>query len=162
MQVFDDETRRYLESLPAVRWVSGSRIYYEEWFRWECLRRYEEGDSPTELFREAGMSPELIGRKRIERAFDRWRIAAGVPSGGSAGRPPRRAVDVGDGDLLRQELLLLERLSNEVNRLARAVEALQSQPKRPGLDGIDDSPRPGLDQAGNDQSTGVAPMAANA
>lgn len=130
MREFDDETRQYLESLPAVRRVSGSRIYYEEGFRWECLRRYEAGESPTELFREAGMSPELIGRKRIERAFDRWRSAAGVPSGCASGRPSRHAVSGGDDALLRRELLLLERLSNEVNRLARAVEALQSQPRR--------------------------------
>lgn len=35
--------------------------------------RADAGESPTYLFREAGLGPELIGEKRIERCMDRWR-----------------------------------------------------------------------------------------
>lgn len=31
------------------------------------------GDSPTALFRKAGLGPEVIGSKRIERCVARWR-----------------------------------------------------------------------------------------
>ena len=34
--------------------------------------RAENGESPTVLFREAGLGPELIGEKRIERCMHRW------------------------------------------------------------------------------------------
>ena len=35
--------------------------------------RADAGESPTYLFREAGLGPEFIGEKRIERCMDRWR-----------------------------------------------------------------------------------------
>lgn len=31
------------------------------------------GDSPTALFRKAGLGPEIIGSKRIKRCVARWR-----------------------------------------------------------------------------------------
>lgn len=33
----------------------------------------ETGESPTRMFRTAGLDPGLIGRKRIGRAYARWR-----------------------------------------------------------------------------------------
>ena len=66
--------RAYLQSLAAVDAVDGrSRIYYADWFRVGCMRRYRAGEKPVDLFREAGLDPKLIGYKRIERAFARWR-----------------------------------------------------------------------------------------
>ena len=64
----------YLQSLAAVDAVDGrSRIHYADWFRVGCMRRYRAGEKPVDLFREAGLDPKLIGYKRIERAFARWR-----------------------------------------------------------------------------------------
>ena len=34
------------------------------------------GESPTKIFREAGLPPELVGYKRIERSVARWKDAA--------------------------------------------------------------------------------------
>ena len=73
--MFAPEEIRYLESLPAVCAVTANRITYAEAFKRHCLRRYREGASPVRLFREAGLDPDLIGRKRIERCFERWRKA---------------------------------------------------------------------------------------
>lgn len=64
---------RYLRSLPAVANVTASRITYADAFRDKATERYNAGDSPTRIFREAGLGPEIIGYKRIERAFARWR-----------------------------------------------------------------------------------------
>lgn len=52
------------------------RITYTESFKHNCMRRYHAGESPVELFREAGLDPSLIGYKRIERCFARWRKIA--------------------------------------------------------------------------------------
>ena len=40
-----------------------------------CVIRYLAGESPTKIFREAGLPPELIGYKRIERSVARWKAA---------------------------------------------------------------------------------------
>lgn len=77
---FTRKERAYLMSLPAVLSISGRRIYYAPEFRDDCLRRYEHGESPVAMFREAGLDPKLIGYKRIERCFARWRQAAGQPA----------------------------------------------------------------------------------
>lgn len=70
---FTVKERAYLASLQAVKNVSATRIKYEEWFRAECMCRYDAGESPVAIFREAGLDPELIGYKRIERCIARWK-----------------------------------------------------------------------------------------
>ena len=52
--------------------LRGSRIRYAEWCKRECVSSAENGESLTVLFREAGLGPELIGEKRIERCMHRW------------------------------------------------------------------------------------------
>ena len=70
---FSPEEVEYLRSLPVVAEATSRRITYTESFKHNCMRRYHAGESPVELFREAGLDPSLIGYKRIERCFARWR-----------------------------------------------------------------------------------------
>lgn len=70
---FSPEEAKYLKSLPAVAEASEKRITYSDAFKTSCMRRYLVGESPVKLFREAGLDPALIGYKRIERCFARWR-----------------------------------------------------------------------------------------
>lgn len=72
-QLFSARTRKALLSLDAVASVSETRITYSDAFREECMRRYAQGESPSAIFREAGLGPEVIGYKRIERCISRWR-----------------------------------------------------------------------------------------
>lgn len=77
---FSPEEVEYLRSLPVVAEATVRRITYTESFKHHCMRRYRAGASPVELFREAGLDPALIGYKRIERCFARWRkIACRTP-----------------------------------------------------------------------------------
>lgn len=64
-----------LRDLPAVANVSKDRITYSNAFKQVCVIRYLAGESPTKIFREAGLPPELIGSKRIERSVARWKAA---------------------------------------------------------------------------------------
>ena len=64
-----------LRDLPAVDNVSKDRITYSNAFKQVCVIRYLAGESPTKIFREAGLPPELIGYKRIERSVARWKAA---------------------------------------------------------------------------------------
>ncbi|PWG64463.1 hypothetical protein DF196_08760 [Bifidobacterium callitrichidarum] len=56
--------------------ASAVRITYTTVFKRQCLTSYYQGGSPVDLFRKAGLPPELIGYKRIERCFSRWRESA--------------------------------------------------------------------------------------
>lgn len=73
---FTGDELDYLRGLPAVERVTPLRIVYTDDFKRACLSRYLMGDSPVRMFREAGLSPELVGYKRIERCFSRWRADA--------------------------------------------------------------------------------------
>lgn len=64
-----------LRDLPAVANVSKDRITYSNAFKQVCVIRYLAGESPTKIFREAGLPPGLIGYKRIERSVARWKAA---------------------------------------------------------------------------------------
>ena len=68
---FTAKERAYLASLPAVESVSASRIRYSDHFRVEAMCRYNAGESPSAIFREAGLDPKLIGYKRVERCIAR-------------------------------------------------------------------------------------------
>ena len=69
------EELQMLRDLPAVANVSKDRITYSNAFKQVCVIRYLAGESPTKIFREAGLPPELIGHKRIERSVARWKAA---------------------------------------------------------------------------------------
>lgn len=70
---FTAKERAYLSSLPAVKSVSASHIRYSDRFRVEVMCRYNAGESPSTIFREAGLDPKLIGYKRVERCIARWK-----------------------------------------------------------------------------------------
>lgn len=114
----------YLNALPAVATCDGRRIVYTDGFRERCMKRYAAGELPTDLFREAGLDPELIGAKRIGRAFARWRRTAGVPAR-PAGRPvahgePKRS----DGEA---DLPSVDPRDAVISAQARLIDALTAQ-----------------------------------
>ena len=64
---FTAKERAYLSSLPAVKSVSASHIRYSDRFRVEVMCRYNAGESPSAIFREAGLDP------KVERCIARWK-----------------------------------------------------------------------------------------
>lgn len=75
---FTAAERRAIGESPAVEKVTDNRIFLSDAFRAHLLARVERGDSPTRVFRDAGLGPELIGHKRIERATAHVRESAQV------------------------------------------------------------------------------------
>lgn len=65
---FSSAQIKRLIKLRAVVKVSPSRIRYAEWFKRECVMRADAGESPTYLFREAGLGPEFIGENVLNAA----------------------------------------------------------------------------------------------
>lgn len=93
---FSDEEIQLLRGLPAVSNVTRDRITYSDTFRQVCTIRYLAGESPTKIFREAGLPPELVGYKRIERSVARWKEAAIKSVNGSN--------TMTDGEIIAQRL----------------------------------------------------------
>lgn len=91
---FTAKERAYLASLPAVKSVSPSHIRYTDRFKVEVMCRYNAGESPSAIFREAGLDPKLIGYKRIERSVARWKKSAIKSVNGSEG--------MGNGEIVAQ------------------------------------------------------------
>ncbi len=70
---FDEEERRVLTALDAVDSCSAKRIVWNRAFIELAKGELAMGTSPTVIFRRAGVGPEVIGHKRIERCVARWR-----------------------------------------------------------------------------------------
>lgn len=75
MARLSEEQMAELESNPFVIKVTSEKIFYSEEFKRHFIAEYNSGKKPTEIFREAGFDPKMIGAKRIERSSARWRKA---------------------------------------------------------------------------------------
>lgn len=139
---------RYLRSLPAVAGVTSTRITYSDAFRASATARYLAGESPVKIFREAGLDPRIIGYKRIERAFARWKTQSHpTPKDGEdafdfrqpAATPARHSdepdeYDGNGGDDLRDRLiaeqaLRIAWLQERVKELEQELEVGQALPQ---------------------------------
>ena len=66
---------RTLTSNPYVLDANESRILYTPEFKKRFMDEYHAGKGPTQIFRESGFDPKMLGGKRIERATARWKTA---------------------------------------------------------------------------------------
>ena len=128
-QAFSPDQVRYLRTLPAVRNVSETRITYDETFRRRATARYLAGDSPTRIFRDAGLDPEIVGHKRIERALARWKQsvdpADDLNDGGDVD-----AMFIGDfdpkGQLIAKQALRIEMLEHQIAVLKAKLAQMEA------------------------------------
>ena len=61
---FSADELQMLRKLPAVANATKDRITYADTFKRVCVIRYLSGESPTKIFREAGLPPEHQIRER--------------------------------------------------------------------------------------------------
>lgn len=115
-----------LRDLPAVANVSKDRITYSNAFKQVCVIRYLAGESPTKIFREAGLPPELIGYKRIERSVARWKAAVLKSVSGSS--------DMSNGEIITELVNLY-------------VHAVTRKEKLDGITGIANSDKANIGNA---------------
>lgn len=115
-----------LRDLPAVANVSKDRITYSNAFKQVCVIRYLAGESPTKIFREAGLPPELIGYKRIERSVARWKAAVLKSVNGSS--------NMSNGEIITELVNLY-------------VHAVTRKEKLDGITGIANSDKANIENA---------------
>lgn len=62
-----------LDKIPYVKEVNEKQITYTEEFKRRFIAEYAAGKKPERIFQDAGFDVGIIGKKRIERAGQRWR-----------------------------------------------------------------------------------------
>lgn len=67
------EEMNALKASPYVSDVEENRIIYTNEFKFLFMQEYQNGKKPTQIFKEAGFDPKILGAKRIERAASRWK-----------------------------------------------------------------------------------------
>ena len=67
------EEVRILKENPYVLDVNENRIVFPDDFKLLFMKEYIEGKGPTQIFRDAGFDPVILGSKRIERSCARWK-----------------------------------------------------------------------------------------
>ncbi|WP_239459078.1 transposase [Bifidobacterium ruminantium] len=118
--------------LPAIDSVTESRITYSRQFQIDCMRRYLQGEKPTAIFTSAGLSPSVIGHKRIERNIARWKrdesIMEKVKQPKSSDAPvnttPSELPEVALGKIQSLVCQVLS-LNERIEELERTVEELR-------------------------------------
>lgn len=94
------EEQEILKANPNVISVSDFQVKYSKEFKDHFIEEYKKGKRPVEIFSDAGFDINILGTKRIERAAQRWKEAAGI------GIPNyRREVTKEAEDHRRQKLL---------------------------------------------------------
>ncbi len=125
-RVFTKKEQERLRCNPYVKAVSEKGITYSEDFKRHFIVEHEKGNLPREIFEEAGLDVELIGKQRVHSASKRWRAAyqaKGVKGlqdtrSGNSGRPRERELTSEEkiarleakNQLLRAENELLKKL----------------------------------------------------
>ena len=72
-RTFSSEEQQQLESNPNVERCSPLSITYTTAFKERAVARYAHGMSSVEIFKEAGIDIDLIGRTQPKQCLLRWR-----------------------------------------------------------------------------------------
>uniref|UniRef100_UPI0019D3F79C HTH domain-containing protein n=1 Tax=Bifidobacterium biavatii TaxID=762212 RepID=UPI0019D3F79C len=137
---FTREQVRHLATLPAVVHVTENRITYSTRFKQACIVAMNDGESPMRVFERYGLTPDIIGRKRIERCANRWRGEAdsilGLTTAEDDPLPSPTQLDdnanmhdpaIRPGDLRDQ---IIAQQSNYISMLERELASLRQENER--------------------------------
>lgn len=69
---FTQKQQNLLSQNPYITKVTEKSITYSEEFKLHAINEYAKGKTPTEIFREAGLEPKIVGSKNPGRALSRW------------------------------------------------------------------------------------------
>lgn len=124
--------------LKANRYVSDveeTRIIYTNEFKFLFMQEYQNGKKPTQIFRDAGFDPKMLGPKRIERAASRWKKNYATGGLGSYENGTVRKIDKSEFQNLEQNfqyekyLKILEKQQKRIEFLEMENEYLRRQLK---------------------------------
>ena len=122
---FSNTEVEYLRALPAVESVTENRITYSRDFQISCMRRYLDGERPSTIFTSAGLSPAIIGRKRVERNIARWKVDLDIMAAARSNSTTGALSSDTRERLVTVELGQIRSLTCQVLALKERVDALE-------------------------------------
>lgn len=111
---FTDEQVENLRNNPSVRNVSSKSIAFESAFKEKFISEYESGKLPSQIFRENGLDPKVLGKERIHSFTKKAKRDSQRPEGfedtrkGNSGRPRTKDLTPEEeiGRLKQQNMVL--------------------------------------------------------
>lgn len=73
-RIFSSEEQQQLKKNPNVSRASERSITYATVFKERAVKEYEEGQTSSNIFKQAGFDLDLIGRKQPKSCLRRWRV----------------------------------------------------------------------------------------
>lgn len=131
---------RQLEANPNVLHISEKAITYSPEFKVKALKAYQQGETPQQIFIEAGFQLSIIGNRKPNECLKRWRAAYSVcgesrlleerRGKGATGRKP--AEDLSMEEQLKRAEARIKLLETE-NDFLKKLEVLEGRvkPKKP-------------------------------
>lgn len=128
------EELHILKQNPYVLDAVETRIVYSNEFKYHFMKEYNAGKKPTQIFRESGFDPKMLGSKRIERCAHRWResYAAGTLGIYQDAHINTREISnpvLYQGfylmDVLEENTKLLQKQQNEIEQLKNEIDRLK-------------------------------------
>lgn len=133
-KIFTNLEMTQLENNPNVQSVTDRTITYAPAFKLAAVKAYKEGQTPMEIFLEAGFDMSVIGHQKPKQCLRRWREAfAAHGEDGliqdqrgklSTGRPSSKELST-EERLKRAEARI--KLLEAENDLLKKLEALERQ-----------------------------------
>jgi len=133
-RIFNVQQIKQLEGNPNVLRVSETTITYAPTFKVSAVRAYLSGQTPTEIFLEAGFNLDAIGHKKPKKCLLRWRqiYTARGETGlleemrGKDSTGSRTAGELSVEEKLKRAEARIKLLEGE-NDLLKKLEALERQ-----------------------------------
>jgi transposase len=136
-KLFTEQEIRHLETNPNVQHVTAKSITYAPAFKLAAVQAYMAGETPQEIFLQAGFDLDVIGHEKPKHCLKRWRevYATHGESGlleerrgkGSTGRRP--SSDLSIEEKLRRAEARIKLLEAE-NDFLKKLEALEGQKRK--------------------------------
>lgn len=70
---FTLEQQELLRMNPNIEKVSEKSITYKDTFKLMAIEKYSKGNTPCDIFKQAGINPVIIGTKNPGRCLTRWK-----------------------------------------------------------------------------------------
>lgn len=127
-KLFTKEEIQELSKNKYVKHVSEKGITYTQEFKEEFIKKYNNGELPTEIFRGLGFDTQIIGQKRISSCAYRFQTYNERLDGfvdkrkDSSGRPKTKNVSLEEQLARAQEKILYLQQENEFLKKIRRVE----------------------------------------
>lgn len=127
--VYSDAVVEILKDNPNVFSITNRKIVYTLEFKQKVISEAEKGKRSTQIFSEAGLTPELVGRKRIYEALKHIKMQAESEQGLKKPRGKSREdlmKEFAEKDLSKQKTdESIKELQDRIAHLEQVVEFLK-------------------------------------